>query len=420
MKKITIMLMLLLLCMANVQASSANIKEYVEYSSGEKDDGSIYLDSYEDYEKILKNVDEQELYKTAYEQMIKEQIESFRKSTRTQTVKARVLETKSVEEYYSNDSSGSYKIKYQPLKVQILEGEYAGQTVEVSYILTADTYENIKVPSVRENQNINVILQESNGELYAYATTIDAAVDRSGYVITLSIITIFILLVSLGKSGLKVLAPLALLADLAILVFAPSILAGKSILWLAIITSILYIFVTAVLKNGLKSKIIPAILTSILVTLVLTVLLAVFGNIANLCGITYEITSMIEVFPNGTIDFYILYLSSFILMSAITTIDVACEEIKIYEENGNKNAKKMLKEYTANKIPAVIGILLVMIIPKYIYIFMSKYGFAEIINSEMLLTDIIRILFLTIAITITKEVSEIMRKIFIEWFLLQY
>ena len=80
----------------------------------------------------------------------------------------------------------------------------------------------------------------------------------------------------------------------------------------------------------------------------------------------------------------------------------------------------MLKEYTANKIPAVIGILLVMIIPKYIYIFMSKYGFAEIINSEMLLTDIIRILFLTIAITITKEVSEIMRKIFIEWFLLQY
>ena len=101
-------------------------------------------------------------------------------------------------------------------------------------------------------------------------------------------------------------------------------------------------------------------------------------------------------------------------MSAITTIDVACEEIKIYEENGNKNAKKMLKEYTANKIPAVIGILLVMIIPKYIYIFMSKYGFAEIINSEMLLTDIIRILFLTIAITITKEVSEIMRKIFIE------
>lgn len=412
MKKVTIFLMLFLICFASVEAST--IKEYVEYSSGEKDDGSIYLDSYEDYEKILKDVDEQEVYKKDYEQMIQNQIEEFEKIEKSKTVKAKVLETKNVEEYYSNDSTGTYKIKYQPLNVQILEGEYKDKEVEVSYILTADSYENIKVPAIRKNQNINVILQEESGDLYAYATTIDAAVDRAGYVLALAIVTILVVLICLRISGLKVLTLLILLADLIILIVVPNILEGTSILWLTIVTSLLYMFVTAVLKNGLKTKIIPVILTSISVTLVLTIGLIIFGNMTNLCGIMYEITSMIEVFPKGTIDFYVLYLASFILMSIIVTIDIASEGMKLYDENGNKNAKKLLKEYTANKMPTTIGILLVMMIPKYLYILMSKYNFTEIINSEMLLTDIIRILFLTLAIVITKEVLEIMRKIFVE------
>ena len=135
MKKITIMLMLLLLCMANVQASSANIKEYVEYSSGEKDDGSIYLDSYEDYEKILKNVDEQELYKTAYEQMIKEQIESFRKiRNQNDEEKRRALEYCSAHKKYMTDlhRDTTYFLKCNKEQIHNIKRRFKSAQIEGS------------------------------------------------------------------------------------------------------------------------------------------------------------------------------------------------------------------------------------------------------------------------------------------------
>ncbi len=411
MKKILLLLIsIFMLISSSVFATS----QYIEFSSGEKDDGSIYLNSYEEYLNAMKEVDDQELYKKEYMDMIAQAITSYDLTERTDVIKARVLKVESTKEHYSYDEAGVYKVVYQPITVQILEGKHKGETFDVSYILTADTYENLKIAPIKENQKINVVIYEEEGQAYAYATTIDAAVSRIGTIIILIIIAIVFMIIYLGKKALKAIPGILLLVDLIFLVFVPELFAGRSILWLTLVTSILYLIVDTTIKLGLNSKMVSAIFSSLIVTVASTLGLVLFGNIVNFSGITYEITNIIETFPKGTIDFYMLYLSSFILMSIIITSDISCKAITLYLEKSNQNAKNEIKDYVASKIPIIIGILLVMIIPKYLYVLITKYAVEEILNSEMLTTDIVRMMFLIIASTLTIQIAEYSKKLFVE------
>ena len=76
--------------------------------------------------------------------------------------------------------------------------------------------------------------------------------------------------------------------------------------------------------------------------------------------------------------------------------------------------KKVVKANIAEKLPLFIGILFVSIIPKYLYLFISKYTYDEIINSEMLLTDVYKITFLIIAMVVTVQITEYAKKLFVD------
>lgn len=409
MKKYFILLLsILLMLVGQTVFATGTTKEYIEYSSGEKDDGAIYLDSYEDYIKALGNVDEQQVYKEEYLSNLANTVMNYDLTQRTDVVKARVLSVDAKKEYYSYDNYGVSKISYQPINVQVMEGKHKGETYDVSYILTADSYENLKVKELKANQKINVIINESGDESYAYATTVDSAVNRVPVTITLILITLALIIIYLGKFGFKILPQMILLADMILLVFVPELFAGRSLLWLTIVTTLLYIIVESIIKVGLNSKTVAAIFSTIAITIALTVMLIVVSNVANFSGITYEILNMLETFPKGTIDFYMLYLSSFILLCVIVTSNISCMAINT---NGDK---KQIKENIAEKLPLFTGILFVSIIPKYLYLLISKYTYNEIINSEMLLTDIYKMLFLIIAMVVTVQITEYAKKLFVD------
>lgn len=407
MKKFLILLISVFIMM---NSSILATNQYIEYSSGEQDDGSIYLNTYEEYMDAIGEVDDQKLYKEEYEYMIQNAILSYDLSERVNVVKAKVITAEKEKEYYSHDGYSAYKIKYQPITVQILEGEEKGKTYEVSYILTADTYENLKIKPVKVNQTINVIIQDEE----AYATTVDASINRLGVTIFMILITIIFIAIYLGKSGFKMLPQMILFADLILIIFVPELHEGRSILWLTIVTSLLYMIVESAIKVGVNTKMVATIFTNIAVILLTTLSLYWVGDIANFSGITYEIVSIIEAFPRGTIDFYMLYISSFILMNVILVSDISCQTINLYEKETEKNAKVKIKEYVADKLPLIFGILLIMIIPKYLYAIIAHYTIEELQNSEMLTTDIIRILFLIISATLTTQVAAYAKKMFVE------
>lgn len=408
MKKYFILLLSILVLCIGQAVFATDTKEYIEYSSGEKDDGSIYLDSYEDYLKALGNVDEQEVYKEQYLSDLANAVLNYDLTERPAVVKARVLNVEGKKEYYSYDSYGLSKISYQPVNVQVLEGKHKGETYDISYILTADSYENLKIKELKANQKINIIISESGDESYAYVTTVDSAVNRVALTVALIIIAVLLMIVYLGKQGMKIIPQIILLADMVMLILVPELFAGRSLLWLTIVTSILYIIVESVIKVGVNSKTVAAIFSTIVVTLSLTVVLVGVSNMANFSGITYEVLNMLESFPKGTIDFYMLYISSFILLCMIVTSNISCMAISA---NGDK---KVVKANIAEKLPLFIGILFVSIIPKYLYLFISKYTYDEIINSEMLLTDVYKVTFLIIAMVVTVQITEYAKKLFVD------
>lgn len=408
MKKYFILLLSILVLCAGQAVFATDTKEYIEYSSGEKDDGSIYLDSYEDYLKALGNVDEQEVYKEQYLSDLANAVLNYDLTERPDVVKAKVLNVEGKKEYYSYDNYGLSKISYQPVNVQVLEGKHKGETYDISYILTADSYENLKIKELKANQKINIIISESGDESYAYVTTVDSAVNRVALTVALIIIAVLLMIVYLGKQGMKIIPQMILLADMVMLILVPELFAGRSLLWLTIVTSILYIIVESVIKVGLNSKTVAAIFSTIVVTLSLTVVLVGVSNMANFSGITYEVLNMLESFPKGTIDFYMLYISSFILLCMIVTSNISCMAISASGD------KKVVKENIAEKLPLFIGILFVSIIPKYLYLFISKYTYDEIINSEMLLTDVYKITFLIIAMVVTVQITEYAKKLFVD------
>lgn len=408
MKKYFILLLSILVLCAGQAVFATDTKEYIEYSSGEKDDGSIYLDSYEDYLKALGNVDEQEVYKEQYLSDLANAVLNYDLTERPDVVKAKVLNVEGKKEYYSYDNYGLSKISYQPVNVQVLEGKHKGETYDISYILTADSYENLKIKELKANQKINIIISESGDESYAYVTTVDSAVNRVALTVALIILAVLLMIVYLGKQGMKIIPQMILLADMVMFILVPELFAGRSLLWLTIVTSILYIIVESVIKVGLNSKTVAAIFSTIVVTLSLTVVLVGVSNMANFSGITYEVLNMLESFPKGTIDFYMLYISSFILLCMIVTSNISCMAISA---NGDK---KVVKANIAEKLPLFIGILFVSIIPKYLYLFISKYTYDEIINSEMLLTDVYKITFLIIAMVVTVQITEYAKKLFVD------
>ena len=408
MKKYFILLLSILVLCVGQAVFATDTKEYIEYSSGEKDDGSIYLDSYEDYLKALGNVDEQEVYKEQYLSDLANAVLNYDLTERPAVVKARVLNVEGKKEYYSYDNYGLSKISYQPVNVQVLEGKHKGETYDISYILTADSYENLKIKELKANQKINIIISESGDESYAYVTTVDSAVNRVALTVALIIIAVLLMIVYLGKQGMKIIPQMILLADMVMLILVPELFAGRSLLWLTIVTSILYIIVESVIKVGLNSKTVAAIFSTIVVTLSLTVVLVGVSNMANFSGITYEVLNMLESFPKGTIDFYMLYISSFILLCMIVTSNISCMAISA---NGDK---KVVKANIAEKLPLFIGILFVSMIPKYLYLLISKYTYDEIINSEMLLTDVYKVTFLIIAMVVTVQITEYAKKLFVD------
>lgn len=403
MKKILTLMVIIVMLFTNIS-----------FATSQTEEDEVYIESYDEYMNMINVQDEQAMYKEYYLEYLAEQIKSYDETKRDETVKARVIEVKNTEEYYSYDDYGLYKIKYQPITIEILEGEQKEKKHEVSYILTIDPYENIDVKPIKENQIVNVILQEEQGAIYPYITTVDSSISRVKNTIILLAVTILLMFAFLGTKAFKMLPQLLLLSDILILIFVPELLAGRSIIWLTLITAILYLITDTVIKVGINSKTVVSLITTFAVILVTTIGLNIFNSISTISGITYEITPMIEVFPKGTIDFYNLNMAAYILIALITVSDIANKVINIYDKSAEKETRLHIKEYVSSKILTTSGILLITAIPNYLYVLISKYTFVEMINSEILTNEVVKILFLIISMLITTEVAILAKKFLVK------
>ena len=107
------------------------------------------------------------------------------------------------------------------------------------------------------------------------------------------------------------------------------------------------------------------------------------------------------------------------IMAFFAAIPVICKTIQIYDEkkdgeNAIKDTIDEMKEYVSDKLVTIVPMLFTLIIPKYLLLIINKCSFAEIINSEVLGSDIVRILFIVISVVLAVPISANMGKLLID------
>lgn len=376
----------------------------------------IYLNSYEEYEELLKSMDGSEDAKTGY---ISSMIEGILQTVPTPTYKAKVLHAGEMQTEYTGDALEGYNMYvYQDMTILIMEGEYAGREFEgCAYPLKVDAYFNMKIPEVNEGDVLYVCMYDDGEMVYPYIQYIDSGITKIGFTVALFLITIALILIYTGKHGAKILVPIVLLVDLLFIVFADFVLNYIGV-WTAIVGIVL---LTAIaffaLKLGVGSKFSTGIISLVTILVVMTLLIYAFDAVANIAGLSYEASHLLEkVAPviigseiTPAIDFHALSVGITILLMAVVLIPIIVKTIETLE-NKNADTKEELKKYLAEKILFVVGILLVMNIQKYMLVYMNVGRVEQILNSEILTIEFARIMFVVIGMALSTTITEMVSK----------
>lgn len=379
-------------------------------------DEVIYLNSYEEYQQILQSMDGSDEAKVGY---ITEMIESIVFDVPTPTYKAKVISAgEIVTEFTGDDLEGYNMYVYQDMNILIMEGEYAGEEFTgCAYPIKVDYYYNMKMPTVKQGDILYVCMYNDGESVYPYIQYIDSGITKIGFTFVLLLVTLAMVLVYTGKHGAKILAPIVLLVDLLFIVFADFILNYISV-WTAVVGIIL---LTAIaffaLTLGVNSKLATGMISLTIILVVMSVLIYGFDAIANIAGLSYEASQLVEkVAPmivgseiTPTIKFHDLSVGITVLLMAVILIPIIVKTIEALEKN-NAEAKEDLKKYLAEKMLLVVGILLVMSVQKYMLVYMNVGRFEQILNSEMLTIEMARIMFVVIAMALSTTITEMVSK----------
>lgn len=412
---------------------------------------SVTVEDPDDANDIYDGLSTQSEYKEYYREYLAYSREQDANTTVTETVKAKVIDVEPVKSEYGMDYYMPYKRTYQPIVIEILEGEFAGEKLETAFYLVPDTYENTRIKEVKVGDRIFVTVAENEDKLVAYMISYDSSVSRV-WGIGFAVLIACVLVVLIGKEkGIKTLLLVLLIADLVFVITIPEFTKTNNIITLEsgddgfpteeeidedttitilqvddagsptkveiakksnntfliiLIDVVLVAFVNLINKLGLGKRTIQGFVITLCIV-IFTALLA-FGimNMAKLNGNTFEAVSVAENIINKNIDFNAIYMLSILMVATILISNIVSEMLSDEE---NIERIKIILEKQVNII-VVFAIMLLM--PKVLALAVYKYTLREMMNSEMIGLEVARIAVLVISTMITLPItSYVIKKI---------
>ena len=311
---------------------------------------------------------------------------------------------------------GGLESRLQILEVRITNGAFKNEIIEVENYIDPNSAYNI---IVNKGDGIFLITEvDKEGHItVAYVTEII----RDKYLIFLTVAFIITLILVGRFKGLKAAITLALTAIAVVKILLPLILKGYNPILISAVISIGIIITTLTIIGGFNRKTLSTIIGTSGGIFIAGILALIFGNISKLTGLSSEEARILMFIPQE-IDFNFrgLLFSGIILASLGAVMDVSMsisssmfEVIKI-----NPTIKKNdLMSAGMNVGCDIIGTMSNTLILVYIgsslplmLLFMAyDISFIEIVNKDMIASEIIRALAgsigLILAIPITVLVS---------------
>lgn len=404
-KSISLFVMLFVLSICTV--SLATVIENPSAESGE----TVYIDSYEDYEQLVEDTNteyNQEELKRVYAEYTKYMREYYNQYERDETVKAKVIEAGDIVEQYDFDQYyySASKYELQPIGIEIVEGEYAGKRFNIDYLLTGDALNNLKYSKLKVGDTVfvSVYQDESTGEYVAEFTNAGSNIERFGTVFCIGIIAMVLLILYGGKKGILTTLITLLILDFCLIIIPNMGFAGQGFVIGGIALILLMIFTVSISKLGLNKKAVKASVIAIIINIITIMLLVIFNYLTRIAGVTYEVAALSENVLLGNMNFESLYIIITMIIASLAITNVICKCIEKLEKSEAVTFNEKLsvcKNSLGGNVLLVVVSLMALYIPNHLLLLTNKYTSTEILNAEILATELIRLFTIIIAMALT-------------------
>lgn len=302
------------------------------------------------------------------------------------------------------------EVGYQTIMVEIDEGIYKGHVYEVGNPISR--LYNVKV---NEGSKIIVGCYERDNEnvvtVFSY--------DRSNVVYGIGILFVIVVILVGGVKGVKSLVALIFTLICCFYLMLPLMFRGVSPILAGVIMAILSVSGTLLLVSGRNTKTLTAILGTVSGVIIAGIIAYIFGNLANLSGMTMDNSeSLMYVAEDTGLKIKGLMFTGILVASLGAVMDVAMSiassifEIHKVNENVTKGelfksamniGKDLIGTMTNTLILAFVGGSLSVVI----LIYSSSMPYNKLINLDVLGIEIIQGLAGSIGIVLAVPITAV-------------
>ena len=306
----------------------------------------------------------------------------------------RKIETKKVEDVVT----GTVTDKVQEVVVEITEGDYIGEEFTTNYILSYDIEGKILAHELEVGDKVSVqVTEDSNGQ--TTATVLDVA--RAGYLVTLFILFLIVIVIIGGKKGVRAILGLLLTIFLIYFIMIKGIFKGNDVIKTSILTIGLVIIGTfVIIGEGINKKIMTAALGTLGGILSAGIVASIFNNMAKMTGAGEDAIQLSINMTTVNFNFRELLFAGILVSALGACMDVgmsiasSLDEIKIKNpditwqellKSGMNIGRDVIGTMTNTLILAYVGGSLTLIL-----LFMAcEMNIIEILNKETIAQEVI-------------------------------
>lgn len=328
----------------------------------------------------------------------------------TEYYEAQVTEV-AKEELKADQYIEKVELGYQNVKIKMLEGPYKGKEYDI--INNISRLYNFKVS---KGTKVVACMYFNEGNLNDIAIT---SYKRSHVLITLMAIFVIITILVGGFKGVKSILALIFTLVCVIFLMMPLMIKGVNPILSAILIAIISISITMTLVSGINKKTLAAITGTFIGVIVAGIIAYGFGNWAHLSGITMEDSESIMYIAETTgLKVSGILFAGILVASLGAVMDVAMSISSSIFEIYDVNKKMALKELFKSGMNIgrdIIGTMTNTLVLAFaggsittmILLYSANMWTTQLINLDILGTEVIQSLAGTIGIILTVPITAI-------------
>lgn len=328
----------------------------------------------------------------------------------TEYYEAQVTEV-AKEELKADQYIEKVELGYQNVKIKMLEGPYKGKEYDI--INNISRLYNFKVS---KGTKVVACMYFNEGNLNDIAIT---SYKRSHVLITLMAIFVIITILVGGFKGVKSILALIFTLVCVIFLMMPLMIKGVNPILSAILIAIISISITMTLVSGINKKTLAAITGTFIGVIVAGIIAYGFGNWAHLSGITMEDSESIMYIAETTgLKVSGILFAGILVASLGAVMDVAMSIsssiFEIYDVNKKMTLKELFKS-GMNIGRDIIGTMTNTLVLAFaggsittmILLYSANMWTTQLINLDILGTEVVQSLAGTIGIILTVPITAI-------------